>query len=75
MSYINQYIMKEYLHFFKQGCHNLKMFKKSPKLWKFIFSVHILFSNVKKITFETSYYAKNLYFLIKASNTENLNPP
>ena len=37
--------------------------------------MHILFSNVKIFTFETSYDAKNMYFLIKASNTENLNPP
>ena len=36
--------------------------------------MHILFSNVKMFTFETSYDAKNMYFLIKASNTENLNP-
>ena len=38
--------------------------------------MHILFSNVKIPTsFETTYDAKNMYFLIKASNTENLNPP
>ena len=37
--------------------------------------MHILFSNVKIFTFETSYDAKNMYFLIKASNTKNLNPP
>ena len=36
---------------------------------------HILFSNVKIVTFETSYDAKNMYFLIKTSNTEKLNPP
>jgi len=37
--------------------------------------MHILFSNVKMFTFETSYDAKNMHFLIKSSNTENLNPP
>ena len=43
----------------------------SPKMSK----MHILFSNVKIFTFETSYDAKNMHFLIKSSNTENLNPP
>ena len=43
----------------------------SPKMSK----MHILFSNVKFFTFETSYDAKNMHFLIKSSNTENLNPP